>query len=181
MKNIVRASISFLCLVFTVGCAATGYWADRGRDAADILTLAVGEGLGAKARIGPVTAGLLMDYTAAGLRGGEFCSQILTDPGTDNASLAAMDGQFIIDNAERFNLTKLGRRKNFEASSLGGGMHLPLLTLLQSDSSFAYYGEAEAVLGLHGSVRVGFNIVELADFLLGWTTVDIARDDVGVK
>jgi hypothetical protein len=170
-----------LNLTFLSGCASSGYWADRSRDGADVFSLAVGQGLGLKARIGPVTAGLLQDYTAAGLRGGEFCSQNLSGRDTDYATLGAIDGQFVVDNAERFNLTKLGRRKNFESSSLGGGMHIPLLSLLQSDSSFAYYTQIEAVLGLYGSVRVGFNAGELFDFFIGWTTIDILHDDVAIK
>ncbi|MBN2109336.1 MAG: hypothetical protein JW832_18050, partial [Deltaproteobacteria bacterium] len=128
-----------------------------------------------------VTAGLLEEYTAAGLRGGEFCSQDLSGREAADETLGAIDGQFIVDNAERFTLTKLGRRKNFEASSLGGGMHLPLLSMLQSDSSFAYYTHIEAVLGLQGSVRVGFNAGEFFDFIIGWTTVDILNDDGAAK
>jgi len=181
MKNVLKSVFVFLSLAFICGCATSGYWADRGRDGADIFSFAVGQGLGLKARIGPVTAGLLEEYTAAGLRGGEFCSQDLYGREGEDETLGAIDGQFVVDNAERFKLTKLGRRKNFEASSLGGGMHIPLLSLLQSDSSFAYYTHIEAVLGLHGSVRVGFNAGEFFDFIIGWTTIDILHDDSAAK
>jgi hypothetical protein len=181
MKNMCKSILVFLSLALTGGCATSGYWADRARDGADVFSFAVGQGLGLKARIGPVTAGLLEEYTAAGLRGGEFCSQALFDKATDYQTLGAIDSQFIIDNAERFKLATLERRKNFEASSLGGGLHIPLLSLLQSDSSFAYYTHIEAVLGLHGSVRVGFNAGEFFDFIIGWTTIDILHDDSAAK
>jgi hypothetical protein len=181
MQNIAKIMLVFLFQTLICGCASSGYWADRTRDGADIFSLAVGQGLGLKARIGPVCAGLLEDYTAAGLRGGEFCRQDLSGKDIDYEKLGSIDGQFVVDNAERFQLTTLGRRKNFEASSLGGGMHIPLLSLLQSDSSFAYYTQVEVVLGLHGSVRAGFNIGELFDFILGWTTIDIMHDDVAMK
>jgi hypothetical protein len=181
MKNNFKINFLLLSLSLICGCATSGYWADRARDGADIFSLAVGQGLGVKARIGPVTAGLLEDYTAAGLRGGEFCRQDLSERDIDYDKLRAIDGQFIVDNAERFNLTKLQRRKNFEASSLGGGMHIPLLSLLQSDSSFAYYAQIEAVAGLYGSVRVGFNVGELFDFIIGWTTIDILHDDIEMQ
>jgi hypothetical protein len=181
MKNSFKIVFLLVNLCLICGCASSGYWAHRARDGADVFSFAVGQGLGLKARIGPVTAGLLEDYTAAGLRGGEFCTQNLSGRDIDYETLGAIDGQFVVDNAERFNLTKLQRRKNFEASSLGGGMHIPLLSLLQSDSSFAYYMQVEAVLGLQGSVRAGFNIGEFFDFILGWTTIDILHDDVEVK
>jgi hypothetical protein len=166
-------------LVTVLSGCASGYWADRGRDAADIVTVAVGNGLGAKARAGPITAGLLDDYTYAGLRGGELCRQDLSQAGTDYESLGAIDSQFVIDNAERFNLTVLGRGKNFEASSVGDSVKVPLFSALQTDNaSAAYYTEIEAVLGLYASARVGVNVGELVDFILGWAAIDIFHDDL---
>lgn len=174
VAGMVKSWCLLLVLAATGGCAASGYWADRGRDAADVFSIAVGSGLGAKARIGPVAAGLLVEYTAAGLRGGEFCSQTLAGSGADAEAPGAVDFQLVVDNAERFQLTKLRRGKNFEASSL----RIPLLCLLQSDASMAYYTQIEAVVALHGSLRAGINVGELCDFILGWAAVDILRDDV---
>jgi len=39
-------------------------------------------------------------------------------------------------------------------------------------------GKIEVAAGLLGSVRIGFNIGELIDFILGWTTIDIFDDDL---
>src|SRR5688572_10550044 len=53
------------------GCATNNYWADRGRDSLDILTVQVGYGLGGKARVGPFQSGLLIDIGGPGVRGGD--------------------------------------------------------------------------------------------------------------
>lgn len=43
-------------------------------------------------------------------------------------------------------------------------------------SHFSY--QVDLFFGVHGGLRVGFNFAELLDFLLGFTTVDILKDDV---
>jgi hypothetical protein len=177
MRDRLLRAFLLTCLASCVsGCA--GYWADRGRDAADIFTLALGNGLGGKARVGPITAGLLADYTYAGLRGGEFCRQDLSSVDTGYESMAAIDWQYVVDNAERFNLAKLQRGKNFEASSVGNDVKIPLFSRVQPNSSNAYYTQVEAVLGLYASARVGCNPGELLDFILGFAAIDIYRDDL---
>lgn len=167
-------------LLVCCGCASSGYWTDRVRDGADVFALAVGRGFGAKARVGPITAGLLEDYTFAGLRGGEFCRQDAFNSARDLDTFAAIDWQIIVDNAERFNLARLDRGKNFEACSVGCGKIVPFLSLLSSEAySPAYYAQIEAVIGLQATVRLGFNIAEFFDFLLGWGTLDVLHDDIG--
>jgi hypothetical protein len=42
-----------------------------------------------------------------------------------------------------------------------------------------YYTQIEVVGGLLGSLRLGVNPGELADFLLGWFGVDFFHDDIG--
>ena len=42
----------------------------------------------------------------------------------------------------------------------------------------SYYTQIEAVVGAGPSVRLGFNPGELLDFILGWTTIDIYKDDL---
>lgn len=41
-----------------------------------------------------------------------------------------------------------------------------------------YYTQVEILAGIGGGIRLGFNIGELVDFLLGWTTIDIYGDDI---
>lgn len=45
----------------------------------------------------------------------------------------------------------------------------------------AFLFQTEMYLGLHYGIRVGFNVAELADFVLGWTTWDILDDDIPDK
>jgi hypothetical protein len=69
MKNI---SIILLITILLTGCSSTGYFADRGRDAADIFTFTVGVGTGVKARIGPLMVAIEQNSDLIGLRAGEF-------------------------------------------------------------------------------------------------------------
>jgi hypothetical protein len=44
-----------------------------------------------------------------------------------------------------------------------------------------YYTQLEAVAAIVPGLRVGFNPAELLDFLLGWTSLDLFKDDVGSR
>jgi hypothetical protein len=61
-----------ILLVLSAGCASTGYWGARGRDAADIFTFTVGAGDGAKVRVGPIQVAAVKTADLAGLRAGQF-------------------------------------------------------------------------------------------------------------
>lgn len=56
-------------------------------------------------------------------------------------------------------------------------LYIPLLSV--SKKAY-YYTQLEVAAGLGYTVRLGFNPGELLDFLLGWTTIDIFGDDVGI-
>jgi hypothetical protein len=72
MKKVIHIVLAVVLASMT-GCASTGrYFADRGRDAADIATVCVGVGAGAKVQIGPVHAGLIANTDLVGLRGGRL-------------------------------------------------------------------------------------------------------------
>ncbi len=73
MNRIIQLILASLVAAMVSGCASTGgYWSDRGRDAADIFTMTGGYGIGAGARVGPVTASpLLLFWEMTGLRGGQ--------------------------------------------------------------------------------------------------------------
>ena len=58
-------------VLWCAGCA-TGYWGDRGRDAADIFTCTAGIGGGAKARVGPLQAAAINNADLIGLRAGQW-------------------------------------------------------------------------------------------------------------
>jgi hypothetical protein len=43
-----------------------------------------------------------------------------------------------------------------------------------------YYTQIEVIAGFGGGVRLGFNIGEFLDFILGWGIIDIYGDDIGI-
>ena len=96
-----QIAIVFGCTVLALatacltGCASTGgYLIDRGRDAADIVTITAGGGVGGKARVGPFQTGLLLDMSSIGLRGG---SLFLVDlDGGPWALPSNIDAQYIV-------------------------------------------------------------------------------------
>ena len=59
-----RRAIVGIGMLLLVACSLP-YMKDRGRDGADVFTLTVGYGLGAKARAGPVTAAALFNRDLA--------------------------------------------------------------------------------------------------------------------
>jgi len=74
-RNATRSisSVAFLAgLLLAGGCSSTGYLAARGRDAADVFTLTVGAGDGAKVRVGPLQVAAIRNADLAGLRAGQF-------------------------------------------------------------------------------------------------------------
>ena len=180
------------------GCA-TGYMADRGRDAADIFTVGVGYGLGTKVRVGPVQLGLLYEISSASLRGGELSADNQETVGPETG-----DALRLILGTESLFKCRLPRNKNFLATNLNvlpeesdtlflipfiyAAKPLQILSRTATRSSpkdqpppYYYYSQIEFVASLYRSIRIGFNPGELLDFLLGWTTLDIYSDDVEVR
>lgn len=187
MKRAIQLVLMFSGLVVSSGCV-TSYWIDRGRDAADIVTVTVGIGAGAKARVGPLAPGLLVCHDLAGLRGGRCFlgndNPFETDVAAPFPVSSPADGLsfgsdvFCLESfsqpTERPKESPLAKRnKDIQISSpvpwIGVGKHM-------SD-----YTQLEAVVAIGASLRVGFNPGELLDFLLGWTTLDIFNDDIERK
>jgi hypothetical protein len=148
---------------------------DRKRDAADILTATVGIGGGLKARVGPVSPGIIMHANYAGLQGGNaFC-------GFDSyQGYHGHDGILFLLGGETGNRSGicLKRQKCHEAwyilyvaSPVSWECNPPKYNL-------SYFTQIEAVAGLGGTVKIGFNPGELIDFLLGWIKIDIFKDDI---
>ena len=103
----------FVVLVVTAGMAgcATPYMTDRGRDAADIFTVAVGYGLGTKMRVGPVQVGLLYETSSASLRGGEMSAD-----NREPRLPETVDVVGLIMGMESLHKCQLERNKNFAAA-----------------------------------------------------------------
>lgn len=161
---------SLLLLVLTTGCATSPYLTDRARDAADIFTVSAGYGVGAKARVSCLNLGLLFDTEPVGLRGGGLYRQQNGDEVADFAALLFYGDSFVVTGPQA------DRNKTFVAPYFA---FIPFFMAAPKPSD-AYYWQIEAVAALGPAVRLGFNPGELLDFLLGWTTLDIFDDDIGL-
>ena len=174
--------------VLSSGCASSGYWADRRRDAMDIVTIQVGYGLGAKARVGPVQTGLLADIGGVGIRGGEVLGlKDFWPEGYDEP--AKQDYEALVIGRELFGGNDVSNRrgKSFGAKQV---LFAYPITHPEADQQSwlqehhmvlnpaPYYSQIEVVAAAGISLRVGFNPGELLDFLLGWFGIDIYDDDL---
>lgn len=170
-----------LASAITSGCASTkAYLADRGRDAADVFTVSVGVGAGVKARVGPMHAGLAAMHDTMGLQGGG----VFRYP-VNQRCLDTLDLETTFSLAEVFSLPGDKRFKSFEVRQEVN----PLFSRLdpywfEPDENHPllhpYYTQIELAGGLVGTLRLGFNPGELLDFILGWTTIDMYHDDLGM-
>ena len=175
MKIILKTIVLFVLVLFASGCAAP-YWKDRGKDATDVFTFCQGIGGGARARVGPFHAGLLIHLMDAGLRGGEIGNpsgrgtgviEILCISKEDFGAYSG-DGYF-------------PRGKSYKTADL-----FPFITTdLESNDiadyeiyPYNYYTQCEVIAGVGMTFRLGFNPGELIDFLLGFTTYDMFNDDL---
>lgn len=163
------------------GCASTrAYLGDRGRDAADIFTLAGGCGAGAKVRIGPVHVGLAAIHDMAGVRGGElFVGHI-----DRHIEPIDLETTWFYDEDYGFG------HKRFKDYAVNGYHGHPFFATIDDywfrqdgDHPFLhpFYTQIEVAGGFLGTLRVGFNPGELLDFILGWTTIDVFHDDLGMR
>jgi hypothetical protein len=184
MRNGILALIMLAIVSGVTGCATTrDYFIDRARDASDIFTATIGVGAGTKARIGPLQTGLLLELPLVGLRGGELSAGNRLDTMFSTVSRASGEVVGIWLGEEEFYMAKLDRRKTFHAESIPVGFTDGMFIYRVRDDYSApyYYTQIEAVLGLGASVRLGFNPGELLDFILGWATLDIFRDDLALR
>ena len=183
-----------LLVLALLGCSCTpAYWADRRRDAADVFTATAGVGFGVKVQAGAVEVAPLYFYMPmAGWHGGEWYEY--RDSGFHSSEgntpvfpfpFLYCEGMFPSDRAAV-------RGKAY--SSFGmicfsvpiryvSGCCLCVPREPEEDEPYPFYKFTDinvvAALGL--GMRVGFNPGELADFLLGFTTLDFYGDDIGLR
>jgi len=193
MKLFLKTLIMLIGFGGLVGCSTSGYFGNRGRDAADVFTATVGFGVGAKARVGPIQTGALAMFEGVGLRcgcfGGASGRQKLSFPGEyvfivagaeDTGSIEAItdlrDKTYRTEEHYPFIATP-EFHKVYQGE--GSGSRFPYNHTTQvSGFCESYYSQIEVVGALGPSVRLGFNPGELLDFVLGWTTLDIYGDDL---
>ncbi len=151
------------------GCA---YLHDRGRDACDMVTLAVeAKTLNASVQISKGVCGFgLAHGPGAGLRSGAWG---LYESGEINIVLGGFKS-LVPSEADR------ARGKGYDYSySWIPWEH-------EQENFFGTYepggwfnaAQVEIAAGLGVGARVGVNLAEILDFLLGWTTLDLCQDDV---
>jgi hypothetical protein len=174
---------AFLLLLLSSGCATSPYFADRGRDLSDIFTATYGSNLGAKARVGPVHAGLFLGSDIGGLRGGDFKGEYSAPFGD---ILDVETTYFYIEDFREYTMTTARDRgkqqggEGYMGLSLGGATLQPARPASWR-INIPYYTQIEVAGGLLFGARLGFNPGELLDFLLGWTALDIFDDDIATQ
>lgn len=202
MKKIIQIVVAVAVIASMTGCA-TPYMTDRGRDAADIFTIVVGNGVGITARTGPVHAGLFYGEDQIGLRSGEFgLHQRYGGIGTTIDPLIVFPnvggGPWTFWHEDYFgglqtvrdprggimNLAS-ARAKQYSVAGNCPFLAIPVLSTIDRNAGFLYpvhfLTEIEVVIGVGKTIRLGFNPGELLDFALGWTTIDIFKDDIDAK
>jgi len=173
MKRLIQTAVLFSLVTLVTGCA-TPYMTDRGRDAADIFTATVGLGAGAKARVGPVQAGLILNMDVGGIRNGELFTHEKSHSRRGNPG----EVNLLVVGGETSNTSEEIRRRNKEFNTLNLIVPVAIVEPETSQLTPHYFTQLEVVCGLGPSIRLGFNPGELLDFILGWATIDIYNDDL---
>lgn len=164
------------------GCASGGYVGNRLNDAADIATITLGTGAGAKARVGPIQLALIKNSDLVGLRAGQvFCN------GNDllaNDELYVLPFPLPATRTDHWYVLPYGIESfSHESDSLSHmrgkdvAAQSPFPGIAIGRGS-AFYSQVEVAGGLGLTIRLGLNPGELLDFLLGFVFLDIYQDDV---
>ena len=161
-----------------MGCSSP-YVKNRIRDAADIFTFTTGVGAGGKAKIGPISTGLDIQEDSIGIRNGAFfaanptpSSDFRKRPGGTELYYTWLG--FDISNHGEV-VTQRGKEFSVATAFLPTGWYD---TDSMSKLPLHYFTQIEVTAGAGLGFRVGFNPGELVDFILGWATLDLFKDDV---
>ncbi len=189
MKKI--ACICVICLLALMGsgCATVpyaGYFADRLGDGGDIFTATLGIGAGAKIRVGPIQPALIVARDIVGLQGG----QLFANP----QGVALGECVFPENGGEFFSFLGAPGLEWMNRPSYGWqvgwvrGWEGPWTTSVSwsfpcivVSNVPQHNAQIEVAGGFILTGRVGFNPVELLDFVLGWFKIDICSDDPNYK
>ena len=170
----IRPALLALGLSFASGCATAPYLQDRGRDAADVFSVTVGYGVGIRTQVGPLATSIGLIKDVAGVMSGSALWSTSASP----MSIGTLYLDFV-DGNNRTDTTRL-RKKRYEQA------HFAFLPFAYCEPSFPYFNpnechyltKLELAAGLGPSLRIAFNPVEFADFLLGLFTIDLFGDDI---
>ena len=194
-SQLIRSAVSLILALAVTGCSSlSGYFVDRGRDAADVLTLSAGIGAIGQIRLGPLPLGLLDTSDAIGLRYGElFCRAPSGEkPDEHDVTLATLPAAPIVlffgaigSGWDGVNDMWVGSFERLDDYRIYENNFPLSATQLRRNKGTGLLGspncyQIEGVLGFGLTLRVGVNVGELLDFMLGWSTFDIFEDDIGV-
>jgi hypothetical protein len=191
------------CLSFMLAGCSTPYMQDRKRDALDMVTLTLGNGLGVQAHAGPMQGGLLADEDLGGIRAGEqfgrfyvfsdYARRKYADTRSGTPDLKNMTFNFLLLGLDMFDggrgraqETSIRDRHKEVQGALIGPLWIPGQWIDNKSNEpawpfIAQWTQLEATVGLWWSMRVGVNPGEMLDFLLGWATLDLYGDDAESK
>ena len=194
MRTLRLLLLCALLVSINVGCTGIGYVADRGRDLGDVFTMTLGYGAGAKARLGGVQVGVLGMNTLVGVQGGDGITAdrawhgVLYEP-------ANMEYNWGVFGFEGFS----GQEYAFQRGKAYAAPAIAIFSWPENwreyiarhgDPDMAervpdypfngapYFAQIEVVAAAGPAIRLGVNVAEAIDFVLGWTTLDIFADDL---
>ena len=209
IKHLKFLKTILLSIVISVGYGCqSNYWEDRKNDSLDLFSFSYGYGLGVKPRIGPIAVSPFYYYRAnKGFKCGEFYDNQERD--TDSSYmmpftyLEGFQGGLMADKRNKA-YTSAGALIFVLAMPYRGSSWIPILPPGGPDvkissseketpegkenvydpnkeTHISFYTDIEVMIALGAGAKIGFNPGELVDFLLGWTTLDIFNDDVGIE
>lgn len=164
------------CLAVTALACSSPYLTNRVRDAADVATISFGYGVGVRARVSAIGAGLFANRDVMGLRGGRL--GMLYEQGGPPVS----DVDLLVYRMEVFSPPGEvvdQRHKDFMAVGIGPWTRGGEFELFRhSAATPQFYTQIEVAAGLGPSIRLGMNPGELIDFVVGLAGVDLFSDDI---
>jgi hypothetical protein len=168
------AGFLFLATELLLSGCASPYLQARRADARDIVTASVSDtALGGKVRVGPVSTGLYAGMGDEGWRGGAHVLRWDQKRPTSGDICLLLWGHEYLDAPQ---LTRPG--KAFTTDAVLPFVQWPRPPNLEGKFPLAHLTQIELNIALGLGLRLGINPGELADFLLGWLTVDLLGDDV---
>ena len=191
MNNIGRILAMISMATLLCGCASPRtYFANRGHDASDMFTLTVGKGGGATVRAGPIHFGLFGGYDHIGLRGGQLWTQwereSLVSPmaAMMDPLLLLPGGDGICFFEDDFTEGDEIREKNYIGRGICPFVAIPAKQIEGynhfdfDDTRKRFLTQVDASAGIYFTFHGCVDFAEILDFILGWTALDIMKDDL---
>ena len=195
MRNLLAYLCIMLAMLFACsGCStrAKPFLMNRLQDSVDMVTVVGGLGAGAKAKAGPLHFGWFYDVDCYGVRGSARYTGIAERWDIDNFVFPfgqILPGPILSRRQPPFGLDAFSCRTCTHAVS---AYWVPFYSLPEPIANPAtgvrvpgnvrsFYTQIEVAAGAGGTIRLGCNPGEMADFVLGWFGYDIYGDDVAGK